>query len=255
MIVWFSGTGNSRYVARRLGKLLGEDLLRIDAAYPDAVGLLSSQQRIIWVCPVYGWRVPPVVERAVAQMPEAVGGSAEHWLVVTCGDDVGETPRFWRETLATRGWRSAAVYSVQMPNTYVFLPGFDVDKPATVAKKLAAAPGCIESISRAIAGGEADVDWVRPGAFPALKSRVLGDLFRKRLMSPADFRVDADRCVGCANCVTACPMDNITLDASRHPVWGSDCAFCTACYQVCSHQAISHGRWSRGKGRQILGRD
>lgn len=257
MIIWFSGTGNSRAVAFRLADLLREtDLLQIDRHYKDEVCCLTAQERIIWVCPVYGWRIPPVVADAVMSMPENIGRKAIHWLVTTCGDDIGETPRYWRRLLSRRGWQSGAVYSVAMPNTYVFLPGFDVDKPEIVAQKLEAMPGRVGSIARAIAGREYDVDWVRPGAFPALKSRMLWPVFSRWLMRPDGFNVSRSRCIGCEACVRVCPMNNISLTGHGNtPVWGKDCAFCTACYQVCPVHAISHGIWSHGKGQQMLSKE
>lgn len=251
MIFWFSGTGNSRLVAERIAEGLGETSIRIDGRFDEAVAGLSPQERIVWVCPVYGWRVPPVVERAVSSLSDNVGSKAAHWLVVTCGDDVGETPRYWRQLVESRGWSVAGIYSVRMPNTYVFLPGFDVDSPEDASRKLADAPGRVDSIIRSIKADEKELVWVRPGMFPALKSRVLCPPFRRILMNPSRFKVDSSRCVGCGNCMTACPMNNITLDSGRHPVWGDNCAFCTACYQVCSHSAIRCGRWSHGKGRYI----
>ncbi len=253
MIVWFSGTGNSRLVAERLAERFGEDLLRIDADYPQRIQSAGSQKRIIWVCPVYGWRVPPVVENAVRQMPQEVGRQADHWLVVTCGDDVGETPRYWRKLLAGREWRSCAVFSVQMPNTYVFLPGFNTDSPEVVSSKLNSMPDKVDSISRAISGNEYDVDWVCPGAFPAIKSRVLWHPFHRWLMQPSGFHVSAGQCIGCGKCVRICPMKNIKLSESdRLPQWGSACAFCTACYQICPSHAVIYGIWSKNKGQQII---
>lgn len=253
MIVWFSGTGNSRAVAECLAGHLGEPLLRIDASYAHSVRSIGQQERIIWVGPVYAWRIAPVVEQALRDMPAEAGAGAVHWLVATCGDDVGETPLYWRRCIAERGWQSGAVFSVPMPNTYVFLPGFDVDRPELVRAKLEAMPGRVASIGRAIAGGETDVDWVNPGSFPGLKSRVLCPPFRSRLMRPEGFKVSADRCVGCGSCARVCPLDNIRLvEPDRRPVWGSECAFCTACYQVCPVHAVSHGLWSRGKGQQML---
>lgn len=48
-------------------------------------------------------------------------------MVCTCGDETGEAPQMFQKALEERGLKSLGFWSVIMPNTYVLLPGFDVD--------------------------------------------------------------------------------------------------------------------------------
>ena len=63
MIYYFSGTGNSKWVAGRLASILGEHLVEIG----EAIRLgkfryeLATEESIGWVFPVYSWGPPPVV--------------------------------------------------------------------------------------------------------------------------------------------------------------------------------------------------
>ena len=63
-----------------------------------------------------------------------------HHMFTTCGDDIGDCAAMWRSDIAARGWRSGRAFSVQMPNTYVTMRGFDVDSTETAQCKVSAMP-------------------------------------------------------------------------------------------------------------------
>ena len=62
MVLYFSGTGNSKYVAKRIADALGDTLLsmneRIKAGDASAVG---CGERLVIVTPTYAWRIPRIV--------------------------------------------------------------------------------------------------------------------------------------------------------------------------------------------------
>lgn len=219
----------------------------------------ASGERIIWVFPVYSWGVPPVVRKYIKKVeinPETAAESDgsnkrnKHYMVCTCGDDVGLTHKEWRRLIRKRGWRAVATFSVQMPNTYVLLPGFDVDSATVADEKLSKAPARIRAIARAIRH-EARVDDVVRGGVPWIKSKILRPLFKTFLMSPKPFHY-TDKCVGCGKCASQCPMDNIIMskDGSyKRPEWGKNCALCLGCYHICPHHAVAYGHATEKKGQ------
>ena len=151
------------------------------------------------------------------------------FLALTCGDDTGKTPVSFKNTLKERyGLHVDAFWSIQMPNTYISIPGFDVDK-------------------------ESGVFDVKVGKFPNIKSHILRPLFNAFLSSPKRFHADASVCTGCKRCVKSCPLANISLqkhtNAPATPQWGANCTMCLACYHSCPHHAISWGAFTKGKGQ------
>ena len=246
MIALFSATGNSRLVARSLAILnANEPIIPILTLTQDMV---EGQDRIIWVFPVHAWGVPGVVEDVIGRLnfPPAT----KHYMVATCGDDIGHTDRIWRQLIESRGGTTVGAFSIRMPNTYVLLPGMDTDSDSVAAGKLLDAPSRIEFIAKAIRHGMAITD-IQPGALPWLKSRLIRPFFRRFLMSPKPFHADPSRCAGCGRCAKACPLDNITLDTEKHPQWGDRCATCLACFHVCSSHAVEYGGRTRREGQYI----
>ena len=52
--------------------------------------------------------------------------------------------------------------------------------------------------------------------------------------------VDADKCVGCGECVDVCPVEEYELqDGKSNPVNGEECLGCESCVEVCEHGAIT----------------
>lgn len=229
MIYCFSATGNSRLVAGMLG---------------DEIA--GSREIVVWVFPIHAWGVPKRVLRDIAHAAD-VPPDASHWMVATCGDDIGNADLQWRRAVADRGWHAAGAWSVLMPDTYICLPGFTVDSPEEQAAKLSGLPARVDAIRRAILGG-CEITDVRRGAFPRLKSGAIRLFFERHLMSPSRFRV-GERCNGCSRCVAVCPQANIRIGDDRRPVYGDDCTMCLACLHACPRTAIEWGPFTKGKQR------
>lgn len=52
--------------------------------------------------------------------------------------------------------------------------------------------------------------------------------------------VDADKCVGCSECVDVCPVEVYELvDGKSNPVNADECLGCESCVEVCEANAIT----------------
>ncbi len=246
MIYYFSGTGNSRAVARRLGELLGCEVSEINPT--DETPNLSPTEDLGLVFPVYAWGLPRPVERFIAHLPN----TSYLWAVMTCGDDMGYADRVLDNCLCrSRKRRADAVYSVAMPNTYVCLPGFDVDAPDVASGKVSRTAVRLPEIARSIRGRIHCRDVVR-GVFPWLKTYLLRPLFNRFLITDKCFRTDEARCTRCGLCQKLCPTQNIRLTA-KGVRWGqTQCVGCLRCYHSCPARAIDWGRTTHGKGQQRM---
>ncbi|MDE5661003.1 MAG: EFR1 family ferrodoxin [Muribaculaceae bacterium] len=255
MILYFSGTGNTRRAATLLSEALGDtDLRRLtpqmlldpaSARFDMSVG----DTRVVWAFPTYSWGIPPVVAAVMRGCMAGQGFSdATHYMLATCGDDIAYTDRQWRRIMKARGFRAGGAFSVVMPNNYVLMKGFDTDSDEVAARKLAEAPDAIRRIADAIRDGGADIA-VRL-RFSRIKSSVIYPSFVRYAMSPRPFGSN-EGCVSCGKCAASCPMDNIAMKDGR-PVWGTHCAMCLRCYHICPRHAVTYGKATDGKGQYFL---
>ena len=248
MIYYFSGTDNSRAVALRLAALLHDTAVAMTAAKDTDKPGGGKEGCTGLVFPVYAWGPPLFVEQWLRSDAFRPAAGSYVYAVCTCGDDIGRTDRLTARLLQPKSCGLAAAFSIAMPNTYVALPGFDVDDGATARHKLEAAGPRLERVAASIKRREKGVRDVVPGAFPWIKTHVLRPLFNRLLTGDARFRAGAV-CVGCGACAKACPVGNIRPDAGGRPMWQHGCTMCLACYHACPQGCIGYGPFTRGKGR------
>ena len=83
MIVYFSGTGNSRFAAEFLAKQLGDELLdagqRMKAGERD---IIHSDRPWVFAAPVYAWRMANVMAEYIRRTE--LTGSRDAYFVLTC---------------------------------------------------------------------------------------------------------------------------------------------------------------------------
>lgn len=249
MIFYFSGNGNSQLVANRLSVALAERrVVRLCENVAES-HVVTGEKRIIWVFPIYSWGLPKIVQRFIKSVNLIGGNELCHHMVCTCGDDVGLAHMMWRNDIRGRGWTAVSTFSVIMPNTYVALPGFDVDSPDVVKTKLGDAPTRISVIAEMISNN-IFIDDVVQGSYAWIKTKVVYPIFMALLTTSKYYRANA-KCVQCGICVKICPMHNISIINDKVH-WGDQCEMCMACYHVCPMHAVAYGSRTKSKGQYKL---
>lgn len=256
MILYFSGTGNSRWVALRLASLLGDKAFDITTKLPNhlVVEQKNVSANLIWVFPIHSWGLPLVVKRFIKEWEGAIAQDSQHYMVCTCGDDIGHAHKQWRKIIGKKSLPHST-FSVQMPNTYTFMKGFDVDSPQTVRQKLADAQARIDYIAKQICRGSSlhCTDDVVTGRWAWIKTHIIYPYFMKFCMSTKPFHA-THNCIGCGRCSHECPLQNITMN-DRCPQWGDNCTMCLRCYHTCPQHAVTYGKSTRYKGQYLFPTD
>lgn len=244
MIFYFSGTGNSLWVARQLAEKLQDTLVPI-AEGVDGTFSLKADEKVGFVFPVYAWAPPAIVLDFIRRV--GLNNPSYLYFVCTCGDDTGKTAQVFTKAVRARGWTCHAGYSVTMPNTYVSLPGFDVDDKDLERRKVENAKARVRFIAEELSNRVKMHSYnCHEGTVPSLKTYVIRPLFNAFLMSPKPFHV-TDACTACKRCEKKCPVHNIKVEG--RPQWGDHCTQCLACYHVCPVHAIQYGDRTKGKGQ------
>lgn len=244
MIFYFSGTGNSAWVARRLADGLGEQAFSIAGAEESPA--LQKGERVGFVFPVHAWGPPRLVLQFISRLQ--MERPSYLYFVCTCGDDTGHTAQVFERAIRRKGWKCQAGYSVTMPNTYVSLPGFDVDSKEVAAQKVRRAVARVDFICEELSRRASTAPFdCHEGTLPFTKTYVLRPFFHAFLMSPKPFHA-TDDCIGCDRCAKACPVHNISMSDHR-PCWGADCTHCLACYHACPKHAVRYGKMTDAKGQ------
>lgn len=242
MILYYTGTGNSAHVAKRLGALLHdevEDLLeRLREQNHES---LYSDDAWVIVTPTYAWRIPHIVMNWL-EKTELVG-SRSVYFVMTCGENIGSAGKYAEAFCRRRGLNFRGCKAVVMPENYIAM--FDAPDEAEARRIVAAAEPVIADIAAKIAGGEMLTQ--TGGKTDGLLSGVVNRGFFALWVKDRRFTV-SDACIGCGLCERVCPMKNVSLKDGR-PNWNGRCTHCMACITRCPKHAIEYGGLSRGKPR------
>lgn len=243
MIFYFSGAGNSAWVAEKLAAMLDDTLISI-ADYSDEAFEVKPHERIGFVFPVYSWAPPAIVikfiKRVKISTPEYL------YFVCTCGDDAGKTGEVFAKAVKARGWHCDAGYSVIMPNTYVALPGFDIDDEELQRRKVENAKERVRYIADNLKQNIKMESYdCHIGSIPCFKTYVISPLFNKYQINPEPFH-STEACTSCRRCEKSCPVHNIKIEEGR-PIWGKRCTQCLACFHICPVNAIHYGKNTEGK--------
>jgi len=249
MIFYFSGTGNSFYLAKQIAVAQGEDLFSIAKEMDRSAEVLAYEMKenetLGFVFPVYAWAPPKIVMDFVRRM--RVSGTEPYvFSVHSCGEEEGNTAKIMEKALSKKGLTLDAAFSVVMPSNYIV--GFDVESQEVVAKKLAEAEVELVEINRLIKDSEKGVLQVIRGKSPTLKSVVANAFFNWFALNTKYFFA-TDQCNGCGICEKQCPVHTITVKDKGKPVWGKQCTQCFGCINTCPQKAIQYGKGTANKGR------
>ena len=243
MILYFSGTGNSKYVAKRITDALGDEILNLnDRIKSGDTSPIETGERVIIVTPTYAWRIPHVVRDWLRKTE--LRGAKQVWFVMTCGSEIGNADKYNRELCAEKAISCMGTAQIVMPENYIAM--FSAPQADEARQIVAKAE---PSIDRAIAAIQRNQPFAptRNKLYDRLMSGPANPIFYKFFVKANAFTASG-ACIGCGQCVKRCPMNNVTIKDGK-PVWGRNCTHCMACICYCPVSAIEYGKKSVGQPR------
>ena len=246
MVLYFTGTGNSRYTAERIAASLGDDLYSInDAMKSKKDERILCHRRIVLVTPTYAWRIPRIVRAWLLE--RELTGVRDIWFVMTCGDSIHAASASNRRLARRKGLNYMGTGSVIMPENFIAMfSSPPLDKAVRIVKR---AERKIDALTETIGKGEAFPDYENSiGDY--FMSGPVNTLFYLFKVKAGPFRAE-DKCTGCGKCASVCPLCNIRIENGK-PVWGTKCTQCMACISYCPMEAVEYGSASSGKVRYTI---
>ena len=238
MILYFSGTGNSLAIARKIAEALNDQELPLTEAVQQD---LTNEQRIGLVFPTYDFNMPLAVRTLVPQL--RISSNAYVFAVITCGGQVGNTIWTLHRLLHKQGIKLAYSHKVSVPDNSALAFGRN---PNLQTKKFDRVPARIEQI---VSDLQAEHHTLHYSWFSFL-SWIMGlPAMERGMIRTLGPKVNPDKCIGCNTCVRVCPLGNIDLK-DKKAIIGDNCTACLACVHVCPQQAVSTNGRETLKERQ-----
>lgn len=234
VIFFFSGTGNTWWVADKMKKELdakgiNADTVSVDSLTPQKAGWwIKSADLVIFGWPVHGSDMPEPMKRFVDSLPVVEKGKHIH---VFCTQSFlsGDGAWHYHRHFEDKGLIIDSAGHFIMPSNK---SGGGSERRFTAIMERCGISA--ERYVERLLSGKARIRGKHSGALGALQ-RAPFKLYIKRAGSRA--RIVAGRCSGCGLCAPLCPEQNIKMDGKAAML--GRCALCMRCVAFCPENAIA----------------
>jgi ferredoxin len=234
LMIYFSGTGNSEYIAELFCKRMNAACHSIEDKI-DFDDLIVSEETVGFCYPVYGSRVPRILREFVSRHMESL---KDKKLIIFCTQMYfsGDGARAFTDIFPRGHINVIYAEHFLMPNNVCNLFITPLASEKSIKKYIAKAEHKMQVVCDEIKKGVIKKRGFNPG------SRALGLI--QGVFYPAFEKIGMDRvwingnCTRCYLCVTVCPMSNFENENGRI-ISKHNCTMCYRCINACPQKAIS----------------
>ncbi len=243
MILYFSATGNSEYVAKRIGKEINDEVVNLfDKIKNHDFTKMYTQKDWVVIVPTYAWRIPRIVHNWLENTN--LTGNKHLYFIMTCGGSIGNAGKYLKKLCAKKGMLYAGCIHITMPENYIAL--FSTPTRDEALQIIDQAESAIDKAAHFIKNGD-NFPQATITCGDTINSGIVNNTFYSIFVHAKKFYA-TDACISCGKCVQVCPLNNIHLKDGK-PVWADNCTHCMACISRCPKEAIEYGKHSRGLPR------
>lgn len=224
MVFYFTGTGNSLYVAKQIE----EDPISVPQVMRTGNSEFISESIGI-VAPIYGHELPSMVKEF---MKKSIFHTDYFYIILTYGNRHGGAAELAKQFCEDCGIAVNYINVIMMADNW--LPGFDMNEQKKIDKKVEENMAVILAdlaAHKSIISEVTDADRAAHQQFLGRMSQMPVDAWQHLL------RV-TDACTGCGTCEKVCPSASVHIEDGRAVHISGNCQTCLACAHACPQKAI-----------------
>ncbi|MEI3162558.1 MAG: EFR1 family ferrodoxin [Lachnospirales bacterium] len=225
MIFYFTGTGNSLYVAKKFGEnpisipqVINNDNLTFN---DDTIGI---------VCPVYCHKPPKIV---IEFMKKATFNTNYFYMILTYGNRHGGVAEITQNIGKEYNIKIDYIKNILMVDNY--LPVFDMNEQITIDKRVD------EQINETLTDVSERKHYIpeTTDADREVQKTLIETLKQMPNFNSGEQITVTNKCVGCGICEKVCPVGNFYIVNNKALRKKETCEFCLACANNCPQKAIT----------------
>lgn len=245
MVLFYSASGNTRYIAKQLANNIDDECLDLlQRIRTNDFSEIRSERPFVICSPIHVSNIPLFLTEYFKRVK--LVGSRQIYFVVTSGGYAGPVDYFISKLTKVISMDYMGHAEFIMPSNHVISNSYPATDPDDCRKRISESDKKISAVAETIKNG-------RKLNSPAVK------LWEKMLVPPIVYSWNkfgtsakgfhtSDKCVSCGKCSKVCPLNNIRTE-NKHPVWGKNCAHCMACISNCPADAVEYAKTTQGKER------
>ncbi len=245
MIIYFSGTGNSRFVAEAIADRLNDEVVSVNKYLKDNLkGSFTSEKPWVFVFPVYLSTIAQPFTKFIRE--SEFKGNDKAYFVATCASAIGSSPNIAADFCSDKNLKFMGISRVQMPQNYISL--FKMTEPDEIKRRQDASLKSADDIAEIVKSSK-ELDTTLVSKFEKKMTDIVEVLYVRYFTKTKNFKA-TDACTGCGLCEKQCALNNIKMENGK-PKWIKNCSHCMCCINSCPKAAIEIGKGSVGKERYI----
>lgn len=227
-IYYFSGTGNSLAISKKLNDILNEKSEIKSIPRNIGQGIKINADIVGIVFPVYFHDIPDIVKQFIANME--FESSPYIYAIATMAGEIGHSFYTINKLLNKKSKELSLGISITMPGNAVVT---DINKEPEMLinanKKMIEIADSIQKREKKVFDGTNSIK-------DHIHTSIVTFLSKYFEFSPKRYKLK-DSCSGCGTCEKICPVHNIKLTQNK-PFWQKNCTYCLACFHWCPKEAI-----------------
>lgn len=243
MILYFSATGNTEYIAQELAKRLDDECINLlDRVKKQDYSVLHSDKPYIICAPVYVCEMPRFMSKYLKK--QTFTGNKDVYFIFTSGGYCGISGLLAKSIFRKKKMNYRGHAEFKMPSNYVANDTYSMSSTKEIENRIMKSHEKITSVVADITAGK-QLTGRHICLFETIITVPFNPVWCKLKLRAKDF-YSTDKCIGCGNCVKLCPLNNIKLE-NQKPIWNKNCTHCMACIGNCPTRAIEYGTITQDK--------
>ena len=243
MVLYFSATGNTEFIARELAKRLGDSCVNLlERVRTNDHTPLHSNKPFVICAPVYVCEMPRFLTKYLKE--QTFEGSRDVYFIFTSGGYCGISGTLAKKMFKAKKMVYHGHAEFKMPRNYVANDSYPMLEKSEIEARIKA---CYKQLVQVgddiLAGRELKARHVY--LFETIITVPFNPIWCKYKLKAKQFYAKSS-CLGCGKCEKVCPLNNIKLE-DKKPVWGDKCTHCMACIGNCPVSAIEYGTITKDK--------
>ena len=248
MVIYFSATGNTEFVAKELAERLDDECINlIDRIKEKDHSVLHSDKPFIVCAPVYVCEIPRFMAKYLKE--QTFTGCKDVYCIFTSGGYCGIAGNLTKKLFEKKGMNYRGHADFQMPRNYTASNMYDMLSPEEVKVRILESYSRIDTVASDIKALRVP-ECRKPMFFETIAAIPLNPVWSKFMYKTKGFH-STEKCIICGKCVKVCPLNNISLSEGK-PVWSKNCTHCMACIGTCPTEAVEYGNITQTKEKYSI---
>ena len=208
MVLYFSATGNTEFIAKEIAKRIDDECLNLlERMKKGDNSPICSEKPFVVCAPIYVCEIPRFMASYLKK--QTFEGSRDVYFILTSGGYCGPAGELLKRIFRAKKMTCHGYAEFKMPRNYVAGDAYPMLEREETEKRITESCARLDEVASDIMAGN-KLKARHVFLFETLIPLPFNPIWCNRKLTAKDFRAE-DGGLGCGTCVKLCPLNNIKL--------------------------------------------